>query len=198
MKASRFLQAWTERLKSQGVKFEFDHELTGFTQEHGSPTLFFSEGQSLRFDAVLLALGGGSWEPTETPLRWPAFIKKQGIGFTEFASSNVGYQVKWPIKFLQEAEGKPLKSIEATSKKGARRGDAMITNYGIEGNSHLLRGRKRPNHGRSQTRPQCRTNLRQAEEGERKPLADSKSEKSNFRFATPLSLSCFTARPGKF
>ncbi len=85
------------------------------------------------FAAVCFALGGGSWEPTESPLRWPAIFGSRGLGFTEFTPSNVGYRVDWPEGFLREAEAKPLKSIVLSSSRGSRKGDAMVTRYGLEG-----------------------------------------------------------------
>lgn len=131
MKASLFLKAWTERLKRQGVEFRFGKELTGF--ESAPNRILFQDGSTERYAHICFALGGASWEPTETPLRWPSIFKSKGLAFTEFTSSNVGYQVAWSDAFLKEAEGKPLKKIILRSARATREGDAMITKYGIEG-----------------------------------------------------------------
>lgn len=120
MKASRFLQAWVARLKERGVEFQFDHEVT-------------SLHPSAEFAAQCFALGGGSWEPHEKPLRWPRIFIEAGLKFNEFRPSNVGYRVAWKERFLKEAEGKPLKQITLCSSRGRRDGDAMVTSYGIEG-----------------------------------------------------------------
>lgn len=134
MKASKFLQAWLARLSKQGVTFAWGRECTGFSYRPGGGCqLRFADGSMVDAEAAAFALGGGSWEPTEDPLRWPAIFREQGLGFTEFTPANVGYRVDWPAAFLKEAEGLPLKRILLKSRKGSREGDAMITHYGIEG-----------------------------------------------------------------
>jgi uncharacterized flavoprotein (TIGR03862 family) len=134
MKASRFLQAWNQRLISRGVELRMEHECVDFESlSHGKVLLRFAGGSEHEFDAACLCLGGGSWEPGEVPLRWPGIFRRKGIGFTEFTPSNVGFQVAWSEAFLKESEGKPLKGIVLSSPRGSRKGDAMITRYGMEG-----------------------------------------------------------------
>lgn len=146
MKASRFVQAWRQRLESQGVRFHPGQECVGFAREASGVALEFTgiaENHQV-FDAVCFALGGGSWEPEENPLRWPAMFKAHGLDFVEFQASNVGYQVRWSEAFLREAEGKPLKNIVLSSPRGSRKGDAMITRYGIEGTPVYFVGARGP------------------------------------------------------
>lgn len=135
MKASRFLQTWMKKLLGQGVQFRFGEECSGFSVDPFKKTceLKTHAGESAEFHAICFALGGGSWEPQEVPLRWPSIFKDLDLGFEDFTPSNVGYRVSWPEKFLEEAEGLPLKGIVLTSGRGSRPGDAMITEYGIEG-----------------------------------------------------------------
>jgi len=131
-KAASFLRAWTQKLKEQGVAFNFEQEALDFHIESSGVTLTTSNG-SFASDALLFALGGGSWEPQETPVRWPKFFQSKGIGFTPFSPANVGYQVEWPEAFLKEAEGLPLKNLILTSSKGSKKGELTITRYGLEG-----------------------------------------------------------------
>lgn len=133
MKASKLLQAWVKKLQGAGVEFRFGLECTGFVSKDGTIELCFSDGSVRVFDAVGFALGGGSWEPAEVPLRWPAMFREHGIGFEDFRASNVGYQIAWSEAFLREAEGMPLKNIVIGTRKGERKGDAMVTRYGMEG-----------------------------------------------------------------
>jgi uncharacterized flavoprotein (TIGR03862 family) len=138
MKGSKFLRSWLNRLEQQGVVFHFDHECTGFevNQESGKITLQFTRAStpiSFDSDVVCFCLGGGSYEPQETPLRWPHFFKEKNLGFDEFKPSNVGYQVEWTPTFIAEADGLPLKNIQLTSSRGSRKGDIVITRYGMEG-----------------------------------------------------------------
>lgn len=135
MKAPKFLQAWTQRLRARGVEFHFDRECVNFAHDESSGKwrLQFADSSTTEFDAVCFCLGGGSYEPSENPLRWPAMFITKGVGFTEFTSSNAGFQIAWTEAFLKEAEGLPLKNITLTTRKGRRQGDAVITKYGMEG-----------------------------------------------------------------
>lgn len=134
MKASRLLQAWTRRLESRGVRFELGRECTDFEPASGGgkPALWFGE-ERREFDAIGFALGGGSYEPAEDPLRWPEMFRRRGVGFSEFESSNVGYHVGWSEAFLKEAEGLPLKRVVLKSSRGSRAGELVVTQYGLEG-----------------------------------------------------------------
>lgn len=134
MKASVLLKNWTERLRQAGVDIQSDHELSDFERmANGQIRLRLNESQEHEYDIVILALGGGSWEPQEKPLRWVELLRKKGLAFTAFESANCGYEINWPPKLLEEAEGKPIKNIVLTSSKGKRAGELVITRYGIEG-----------------------------------------------------------------
>jgi hypothetical protein len=130
MKAPALLKAWTELVTRLGARFEFGRELSGLEK---GPVLTFADGSSARFDAAVIALGGGSWEPQESPLRWPSAFSALGVAMEPFRSSNAGFAVPWPSKLLEEAEGQPIKNVVLSSSKGSRAGDLVITAYGIEG-----------------------------------------------------------------
>jgi uncharacterized flavoprotein (TIGR03862 family) len=132
-KAARFVNTWTDKLKKQGVEFHYGEELVDFSSVGVSVTLRFDSGLTKTFGAAFLGLGGGSWEPSEKPLRWPSIFTRNKIGFREFAASNVGYQVKWKEAFLKEAEGLPLKTISLSTARGTKKGELTVTRYGIEG-----------------------------------------------------------------
>jgi predicted flavoprotein YhiN len=101
-KASRLLLAWREDLQARGVEFCTKTEWRGFSDDPKD------------CDAVVYAMGGGSWEPD--PVVWPQAFRAAGFEVEPFGSSNVGYRVKWPEAFLKEAERKPLKNIEQTMR----------------------------------------------------------------------------------
>jgi uncharacterized flavoprotein (TIGR03862 family) len=138
MKAAGLLRAWTEKLKSLGVHFEFGKEAVGFEPHSagGGVALRLAVGdanEERSFDAVGFFLGGGSWEPEETPLRWPGLFRDKSLHFSEFQSSNAGFEVDWPEPFLKEAEGLPIKSIALKTSRGTRKGELVVTSYGLEG-----------------------------------------------------------------
>jgi uncharacterized flavoprotein (TIGR03862 family) len=133
MKASGLLKAWTEKLKELGATFEFGKEIVDFETSDKVSLRFANDPKEYSFDAAVFCLGGASWEPDETPLRWPTLFQNKNLKFTPFQASNTGFEVDWPEALLKEAEGKPLKSIELTTSKGKRKGELMVTNYGLEG-----------------------------------------------------------------
>lgn len=126
-KASSLLKAWTERLQARGVIFHYGKELKDFA----AGEVRFSNGTGAAGSAVVLALGGWSWE-TE-PSRWPEAFRAKGIPFVDFAPSNAGYSFAAPAGFFAAAEGKPIKGLTLTTARGTKTGELMITRYGLEG-----------------------------------------------------------------
>lgn len=65
MKAAPLLRAWLHRLREAGLRFHMRHRWCGITpQADGKYALRFStldDEQHIEADAVVLALGGGSW-----------------------------------------------------------------------------------------------------------------------------------------
>ena len=142
MKASGLLRAWLTDLERKGVEFHYGHELQDFIkgdQEH--ITLQFTGGQSVTVDAAVLALGGASWLAEDETLSWPRMFAAKGIAVTPFAAANCGYEVAWKKEFLAEAVNQPLKNAVLTSSAGAKKGDILITAYGLEGTPVYTCGR---------------------------------------------------------
>lgn len=133
MHAAALVRAWRRRLESMGVSFHFAHELIDFSSDGTDCTLRFKNETTFSFPKVLLALGGGSYEPTEDPLRWISIFENKGIRFNAFSPMNSGYHVAWTKAFLAEVDGQPFKNIEFRNSKGSRKGDLIITEYGLEG-----------------------------------------------------------------
>lgn len=131
MKASGLLRSWLASLEQHGADFQFDHECVGFRRDSKRLELSFAAGAKIHCDAVLFALGGGSWLKDEA--RWPQIFSAHGIAVNPFTPANAGFIVDWKPEFLREAENKPLKNIEFFSGLGRKKGDLMITSYGIEG-----------------------------------------------------------------
>jgi uncharacterized flavoprotein (TIGR03862 family) len=134
MKASRLLASWTAEIESKGGILHSEHELRGFEAGAG-PLILLSGPESSpireQFDAVIFALGGGSWE--SPPPEWPAIFRKHELRVKDFQPSNVGYEVEFPEAFVREAEGKPIKNCVLKTRLGEKQGELVITRYGIEG-----------------------------------------------------------------
>jgi uncharacterized flavoprotein (TIGR03862 family) len=139
MKASGLLTAWVADLKKRGVELIFDSDCMQFNRAGNKVEPHFSNGQSQYFDAVLFALGGGSW--LKEPVAWPAMFTANDMKVIPFTPSNAGFKIAWSEKFRSESENKPLKNIEFISSTGRKKGDVMLTSYGIEGTPVYFCGR---------------------------------------------------------
>ena len=129
LKAAPLLRRWIERLRGLGVRFEMNHRLASLE----SGTLGFSNGASATADAVILALGGGSWAKTGSDGGWTSIFETLGIAHHPLAPANCGWEHEWPPDVLAAAEGKPLKNIHVRAGETTAIGELMVTRYGIEG-----------------------------------------------------------------
>jgi uncharacterized flavoprotein (TIGR03862 family) len=84
-------------------------------------------------DAVILALGGGSWPETGSTGAWTSILEQLGVAIAPLQPANCGWEHPWPAAFLATAEGRPLKSIVARAGAMEARGELLITRYGLEG-----------------------------------------------------------------
>jgi hypothetical protein len=132
LKAAPLLRRWIARLKSHGVCFEMNHRWCGLTP--GSPQrLEFSNGAIFPADAVIFALGGGSWPQTGSDGGWLRVFKSLGIACDPLVAANCGWEHPWPPDVLAAAEGKPLKNLVVSAGANSVAGELMLTRYGIEG-----------------------------------------------------------------
>lgn len=134
LKAAPLLKAWMKRLKARGVTFHYGCEWTDFHPlKSGGWKFHFIGGDTFDAAAGCFCLGGGSYERGGAPFRWAEALRAKGIRIIPFAPSNAGFAVAWPEKFLVEAEGQPLKNVTLSSPRGIKRGEVVITRYGLEG-----------------------------------------------------------------
>jgi uncharacterized flavoprotein (TIGR03862 family) len=132
MKAAPLLRRWKERLRALGVKFEMNHRCCDL--QPGLPhRLSFENGDSYTSDAVIFALGGGSWPQTGSDGRWVEFFKNGGIAVQPLQAANCGWEHPWPAAVLALAEGQPLKNLVVRAGDVAVCGELMVTRYGLEG-----------------------------------------------------------------
>jgi uncharacterized flavoprotein (TIGR03862 family) len=129
LKAAPLLRRWIERLRGLGVRFEMNHRLV--SMESGK--LRFSNGSVAAADAVILALGGGSWSKTGSDGGWTSIFGNLGIAHHPFAPANCGWEHEWSPDVLAAAEGKPLKNLHVFAGEAAAIGELMVTHYGLEG-----------------------------------------------------------------
>jgi len=129
LKASPLLRAWLTRLDKQGVDIKTRQDWQGWAQ---SGDLIFASGVSTKPDATILALGGASWPRLGSNGAWVGILAKHGVPITPLRPANMGFTVAWSEPF-RRFEGEPLKGIALTFEGRTVRGEATITNTGIEG-----------------------------------------------------------------
>lgn len=136
-KAAPLLRTWLHRLKAQGAVFKMHHR---WMQWQGQSWAFDTpEGQkSYTFDGVILALGGASWPHLGSTGQWLDILQAKGLAITPFAPANMGFDVAWSEHFRQKFAGTPLKNVQlsvrdAQGKSHNKRGEMVITDYGVEG-----------------------------------------------------------------
>lgn len=137
MKAASLLKRWIDKLRNNlGVSFLFNHQCTDFNSSKDGVEVSFStpEGDiTHRFDAIVVALGGGSWASTGSTGEWVSIFSKHDIGITPLTPANIGWEVDWDADLLLKSEGLPLKNITASAGEAQAIGELVITKYGLEG-----------------------------------------------------------------
>lgn len=165
MKAAPLLRAWLHRLRELRVKIYPRHRWMGWADSstmtgaslctalneasgnRADNVLFFDatiDGEnkkiSVQADAVVLALGGASWQRLGSDGAWVNLLRSKKIQVADLLPSNCGFEVKWSELLLNQFSGQPLLTISLSLRTLANelhavRGEAMITKTGIEGTS---------------------------------------------------------------
>lgn len=133
MKAAPLLRAWLHRLRQQKVQFHVRHRWLGWS-DTGALRFATPEGEvEIQADAVVLALGGGSWAKLGSDGAWVPLLSERGIEIAPLKPANCGFDVAWSAHFQQRFAGEPVKSVVASIGGQAQPGEFNITASGIEG-----------------------------------------------------------------
>ncbi|HEY9280258.1 MAG TPA: TIGR03862 family flavoprotein [Eoetvoesiella sp.] len=135
MKAAPLLRAWLQRLRASGVKVHARHVWRGWTDD-GALLLDTPQGTTVRrADAVVLALGGGSWSRLGSDGAWQSLLEDKGVVVAPLQPANCGFLADWSPYFSERFAGQPLKSVAIAPQGdfGMRRGECMVTSDGLEG-----------------------------------------------------------------
>jgi uncharacterized flavoprotein (TIGR03862 family) len=140
MKAAPLLRAWLHRLRGLGVRFHVRHRWLGWND---AGALHFSapEGeQFMRADAVVLALGGGSWSRLGSDGAWVPLLAQRGVAIAPLLPSNSGFEVAggWSEHLRGRFAGQPLKTValcftDAAGRLHQRKGELTLSGTGFEG-----------------------------------------------------------------
>lgn len=144
LKAAPLLRAWLRRLRRAGVTFHVRHRWRGW-DERGALCFDTPQGsRTVKADAVVLALGGGSWPTLGSDGAWVPLLAGRGIRIEPLRPANCGFdvgtigRVGWTDHFRAKFAGHPVKSVavvvrDAEGIERRQQGEFVVTETGIEG-----------------------------------------------------------------
>jgi len=140
MKAAPLLRAWLHRLRQAGVRLHVRHRWLGWADD-GALRFAAPEGERrVQADAVVLALGGGSWARLGSDGAWVPWLIERGVTVSPLRPSNCGFDVAggWSAHLRSCFAGQPLKTValrftDVAGCRHERRGELMLSNQGVEG-----------------------------------------------------------------
>lgn len=144
MKAAPLLRAWLHRLRAAGVTFHMQHRWLGW-DDNGALRFATPAGEKQVVpEAVVLALGGGSWPKLGSDGGWVPLLQARSIDVAPLQPANCGFDVGWSDHFREKFAGTPVKTAVLQFKQFQQRGEFVITETGVEGSliyaaSSLLR-----------------------------------------------------------
>lgn len=135
MKAAPLLRAWLKRLREAGVQLHTRHRWLGWNADGSLRVAGPESEQVIRVDAVLLALGGGSWPRLGSDGSWVAGLQQAGVPVVPLQPSNCGFDVAaWSPLLREKFAGAPLKNVAlGLPGEAPRPGEFVLTATGIEG-----------------------------------------------------------------
>jgi uncharacterized flavoprotein (TIGR03862 family) len=136
LKAAPLLRRWVRRLHGARVTFAMGHRFEAIEVSDAGCRVAFREGAALvrhDADAVILALGGGSWPQTGSDGAWTTILERSGVAVAPLAPANCGWECAWPQDVLATCEGRPLKNLAVSAGGKTVEGELLVTAYGLEG-----------------------------------------------------------------
>ncbi len=152
LKAAPLLRGWVRRLRASGVHFHMHHRWLGWSDDDALRFAGADGDKSIRADAVVLALGGGSWPVLGSDGSWVSLLEQRAIDIAPLRPSNCGFDVAssehrsidvgiasgWSEHFATRHAGHPVKPvvIEWRDVDGGvvrQQGEFVITATGVEG-----------------------------------------------------------------
>ena len=142
MKAAPLLRAWLHRLRLGGVNIHVRHRWRGWTEQGRGLRFSTPQGElAVHADALVLALGGGSWARLGSDGAWVPWLAQRHIPIAPLRPANCGFDVcepGWSEYFRTRFAGHPVKNVEvsftdATGVLYRKPGEFMVTATGVEG-----------------------------------------------------------------
>jgi len=138
LKAAPLLRGWVHRLRESGVRFHVQHRWLGWNDD-GTLRMATPDGErAIQANAVVLALGGGSWPQLGSDGAWQPWLQARGVDVAPLVPSNCGFDIGWSEHLASKFAGAPLKPVvihlrDAAGNEHSRQGECVVTATGIEG-----------------------------------------------------------------
>lgn len=132
IKPIEVLNAIESVLKKNNVSIHYNHEWKGWKNND----LIFSHDNDTKIikpDYVIFALGGASWKVTGSVGNWTPYFKEKEIHINTFYPSNCAYKINWNQELIKHISGQALKNCEFYGSNMHKKGEAVLTDFGIEG-----------------------------------------------------------------
>lgn len=137
-RATPLLRAWLGRLATAGVRIETSTRWLGWSvTDSGVRVNRFetADGEIVEAapDATIFGLGGASWPRVGSDGGWVPTFRDAGVEVTDLAAANCGVVVTWSDVLAAKFAGQPIKNATLCVGAATSRGDAMVTETGLEG-----------------------------------------------------------------
>jgi uncharacterized flavoprotein (TIGR03862 family) len=138
LKSAPLLRAWLRRLRQGGVTIHVRHRWCGW-DENGALSFATTQGDRLVYaDAVILALGGGSWPRLGSDGTWVQLLAERGVPIKPLRPANCGFDVNWSQHLRTRFAGHPVKPVVVSGitlegNEFRHQGELVLTEAGIEG-----------------------------------------------------------------
>ncbi|MCF8210714.1 MAG: TIGR03862 family flavoprotein [Rhodoferax sp.] len=146
MKAAPLLRTWLARLRHPAggfpVQFHMRHRWTGWADSSTRTAMFDTPLGMVQMtaNAVVLALGGGSWAHLGSNGAWVQLLAERGVDLAPLLPVNCGFDRPgaWSPYFKDRFAGLPFKSVAISIGSGqspqfSRKGEFVATATGVEG-----------------------------------------------------------------
>lgn len=129
VKPIQVLQAILTKLANAGVKIHYGYRMVNFNEE--TVTLVSQrESVEIRYQKLILGLGGASWSKTGSDGTWVDIFMEKDIQVNTLQPANSGVHTKHDFSALA---GQVLKNIQLKFAEHKKTGEIVFTSYGIEG-----------------------------------------------------------------
>ncbi|MCB1560374.1 MAG: TIGR03862 family flavoprotein [Xanthomonadales bacterium] len=136
-KAAPLLRGWVRRLREQGVRFHMQHRCVGLADSQQTRLATPDGEHSVKSDAAVFALGGGSWPVLGSDGAWVQWLRDAGVGVDPLRPSNCGFELDWSPHFIERHAGDPIKPVALALREDGhwrwQRGELIASEYGLEG-----------------------------------------------------------------